>query len=219
LDEFKESVAEAEKAIQLNPNAAEAYFTLGFTHCTEGRVEQSLSYFRKSLELDPLSVQKARVLGIALGILGKGGEARTMLGKMLRIYPENPTVFLSMAESYIFEKNYAKAQEFIDRGLALNPVEPLLLLNQGLVHVFTGRPEQARAMLRKLESLQRETPLIYSQIFIHTALGEIDEAFKALNKASETHVWPFTIKTHPLFAELRKDPRFADFCKNMGIPN
>jgi hypothetical protein len=74
-------------------------------------------------------------------------------------------------------------------------------------------------MLRKLESLQRETPLTYSQIFIHTALGEIDEAFKALNKASETHVWPFTIKTHPLFAELRKDPRFADFCRKMGIPN
>jgi adenylate cyclase len=219
LDEFKESVAEAEKAIQLNPNAAEAYFTLGFTHCTEGRVEQSLSYFRKALELDPLSVQKARAFAIALGIVGKGEEARTMLGKMLRIYPENPTVFLSMAESYIFEKNYANAQEFIDRGLALNPVEPLLLMNQGLVYAFTGRPEQARAVLRKLESLQRETPLIYSQIFIHTALGEIDEAFKALNKASETHVWPFTIKTHPLFVELRKDPRFADFCRKMGIPN
>jgi len=219
LDEFKESVAEAEKAIQLNPNAAEAYFALGFTHCTEGQVEQSLSYFRKSLELDPLSVQKARALAIALGIVGKGGEARTMLGKMLRIYPENPTVFLCMAESYIFEKDYTKAQEFLDRGQVLNPVEPLLLINQGLVYAFTGRPEQARAMLRKLESLQRETPLTYSQIFIHTALGEIDEAFKALNKATETHVWPFTIKTHPLFAELRKDPRFADFCRKMGIPN
>ncbi len=219
LDEFKESVAEAEKAIQLNPNAAEAYFTLGFTHCTEGRVEQSLSYFRKALELDPLSVQKARAFAIALGIVGKGEEARTMLGKMLRIYPENPTVCLCMAESYIFERDYAKAQEFIDLGLALNPVEPILLINQGLVYALTGRHEQAKAMLRKLESLQRETPLIYSQIFIHTALGEIDEAFKALNKASETHVWPFTIKTHPLFAELRKDPRFADFCRKMGIPN
>jgi adenylate cyclase len=219
LDEFKESVAEAEKAIQLNPNSPEAYFTLGFTHCTVGRVEQSLTFFRKALELDPLSVQKARVLAIALGIMGKGEEARTMLRKMLRIYPENPTVCLCMAESYIFEKDYAKAQEFIDRGQALNPVEPLLLLNQGVVYALTGRPEQARAMLRKLESLQRETPLTYSQIFIYTALGEIDEAFKALNKATVTHVWPFHIKTNPLFAELRKDPRFDEFCKKMSIAN
>jgi adenylate cyclase len=219
LDEFKESVAEAEKAIQLNPNSPEAYYTLGFNHCTEGRVEQSLSYFRKALELDPLSLQKARVLAIALGIMGKSEEARPMLGKMLRIYAENPTVWLCMAESYIFDEDYAKAQEYIDRGQALNPVEPLLLINQGLVYAFTGRPEQARGMLRKLESLQRETPLIYSQIFINTALGEMDEAFKALNKATVTHVWPFHIKTHPLFAELRKDPRFADFCRKMGLPD
>jgi TolB-like protein/tetratricopeptide (TPR) repeat protein len=219
LDEFKESVEEAEKAIQINPNAAEAYFALGFTHCTEGRIEQGLSYFWKALELDPLSVQKARILANALGIVGKGEEARTMLNKMRRIYPENPTVYLSLAESYILDKDFPKAQELIDKGQALNPIEPLLLINQGLLYAYTGRPEQARAMLRKLESLQRETPLTYSQIFIHTALGEIDEAFKALNKASETHVWPFTIKTHPLFAGLRKDPRFADFCRKMGIPN
>jgi tetratricopeptide (TPR) repeat protein len=219
LDEFAESVAEAEKAIQLNPNSAEAYFTLGFAHATSARLEQSLGYFRKALELDPLAVQKARVLASVLGIIGRGEEARTMLGKMSRIYPENPTVCLAMAESYIFEKDYARAQEYIDRGHALSPVEPLLLINQGLVYALTGRPEQARAMLGKLESLQRETPWVYSQIFIHTALGEIDEAFKALDKSTVTHVWPFTIKTHPIFGELRKDPRFADFCKKMGIPD
>lgn len=219
LDEFKESVAEAEKAIQLNPNNPEAYFTLGFTRCTEGRVEEGLSYFGKALELDPLSAQKARVLALALGIEGRTEEARTLLRKMLRIYPENPTVCLSMAESYMFDKDYDKAQEFISRGEALNPVDPLLLINQGLLYAYTGRPEQARAMLRKLESLQRETPLIYSQIFIHTALGEIDEAFKALDKATVTHVWPFTIKIHPLFADLRKDPRFVQFCRKLGLQN
>lgn len=219
LDEFEESVAEAEKAIQLNPNSPDASFTLGFTRCTNGMIEESLTYFRKALELDPLSVQKARVLAIVLELAGKGEEARNMLAKMRRIYPENATVYLSLAECYVFEKDFGKAQEFIDRGQALNPVEPLLFVNQGLVYALTGRPEQARATLRKLESLQRETPLIYSQIFIHTALGEINEVFKALNKAAETHVWPFTIKTHPLFAELRKDPRFGEFCKKMGIPN
>ena len=218
LDEFRESLAEAQKAIQLNPNSPEAYFTLGFTHCTEGKVEESLPFFRKAIELDPLSVQKARVLAHALGIAGRGEEARTMLSKMRRIYPENPTVYLSTAESYILDKDFVKAQEFIDKGQALNPVEPLLLMSQGLLYAFTGRPEQARGMLRKLESLQRETPLTFSQIYIYTALGDIDEAFKALDRATETHVWPFTIKTHPLFAELRKDPRFAEFCKKMSLP-
>jgi tetratricopeptide (TPR) repeat protein len=184
-----------------------------------GQDRARLKLFPESLGAGPLVRGKGKSTSLALGIAGRSEEARTILGKMLRIYPENPTVLLSMAESYMFEKKYAKVQEFLDRGLAVNPVETLLLINQGLVYPFTGRPELARAMLRKLESLQRESPSTYSQIFIHTALGEIDEAFKALNKASETHVRPFTIKTHPLFAELRKDPRFADFCKKIGIPN
>ena len=219
LDEFTESVAEAEKAIQLNPNSAEAYFALGFDNGTMGRIDESLAFFRKALELDPLSVQKARNLCIVLSIAGRTEEARTILAKMQHLYPDIPAVYLALAESYLIEKDFGKTQEMLDRGLALNPREPLGLVNQGLLYALTGRPDDARAVLRKLEGLQRETPLIYSQIFIHTALGEIDEAFKALLRASDTHVWPFTIKIHPLFEPLRKDPRFAEFCRKMRIPS
>ncbi|HEX4921830.1 MAG TPA: hypothetical protein VFV92_13965, partial [Candidatus Bathyarchaeia archaeon] len=218
LDEFKESVEEAEKAIQLNPNSSEAYFALALDKGTMGRIDESLVFFRKALELDPLSVQKARNLCLVLGIAGKTEEARNVLAKMQHLYPDNPVVYLALAESYLIEKDFVKTQEMLDRGLALNAREPLGLINQGLLYALTGRPDDARAMLRKLEGLQRETPLIYSQIFIHTGLGEIDEAFKSLLRASDTHVWPFTIKTHPLFEPLRKDPRFAEFCKKMRIP-
>jgi tetratricopeptide (TPR) repeat protein len=137
---------------------------------------------------------------------------------MRQLYPKNPVVYLALAESYILDKEFARAEELLDQGLALNPSEPLGLIQQGVLYASTGRPTEARSVLRKLEGLQRETPLIFSQIFIYTALGEIDSAFEALSKSVNTHVWPFTIKTHPLFAELRKDPRFADFCRKMRIP-
>ncbi len=218
LDRFDESVSEAKRAIDLNPNTAEAYFTLGFDHGTMAQLDESLSLFRKALEMDPLSVQKARVLSLVLGIKGKTEEARTILSKMRQLYPENPTVYLAFGESYLFDKDYGKAQRMLDRGLSINPAEPLGLRDQGVLYALTGKPEQARAMMNKLKSLQRETPLTYSRIFIHSALGELDEAFRALSRASETHVWPFTIKTHPLFAELRRDPRFREFCLKMKIP-
>jgi TolB-like protein/Flp pilus assembly protein TadD len=219
LDRFDESVSEAKKAIELNPNTSEAYFTLGFDHGTIAQLDESIALFRKALELDPLSVQKARVLSLVLGIKGRTEEARTMMSKMRQLYPENPTVYLALGESYLFDRDYGKAQQMLDRGLSINPAEPLGLRDQGVLYALTGRPEEARTVLRKLEGLQRETPLVYSQIFIYAALGELDEAFKALSRASVTHVWPFTIKTHPLFEELRNDPRFGEFCKKMGLPN
>lgn len=218
LDQFDESVLEAKKAIEISPNTADAYFTLGFDHCTMGRLDEGIPLYRKALELDPLSVQKARVLCVVLGIMGKTEESRGILSKMLQLYPENPTVYLALAESYMFDKDYVKAQKMLDRGLALNPVEPLGLINQGLLYALTGKPDEVRGVLKKLEGLQRETPLLYSRIFIHTALGEFDQAFDALSKATETHVWPFTIKTHPLFEQLRKDPRFREFCLKMKLP-
>ncbi len=219
LDRFDESFSEAKKAIELNPNTAEAYFTLGLDHGTMAHLDESIALFRKALELDPLSVQRARVFGLVLGVKGKTEEARTMLSKMRQLYPENPTVYLGLAESYLFDKDYGKAQQMLDRGLSVSPSEPLGLMVQGLVYALTKRPEEARAALMKIEGLKRETPLLYARIFIYTALGELDEAFKALSRASETHVWPFTIKTHPLFVELRKDPRFGEFCRKMGLPD
>jgi hypothetical protein len=39
----------------------------------------------------------------------------------------------------------------------------------------------------------------------------------ALMRGTETHVWPFLIKTLPIFEDVRRDPRFAEFCSKMGI--
>jgi hypothetical protein len=64
---------------------------------------------------------------------------------------------------------------------------------------------------------RHEAVSLYARLFINAALGENDEAFKALSRTTETHSWPMMIKTLPIFAGLRKDPRFADFCLKVGI--
>jgi hypothetical protein len=56
----------------------------------------------------------------------------------------------------------------------------------------------------------------YSQIFNYTGLRELDEAFRALSRATEIYVWPFTIKTHPLFAELRGIPASTSFARKLA---
>jgi hypothetical protein len=46
----------------------------------------------------------------------------------------------------------------------------------------------------------------------------IDEAFEALNRAAELHSWFGLIKYEPLLEGLWNDPRFAEFCKKVGLP-
>ena len=55
------------------------------------------------------------------------------------------------------------------------------------------------------------------EVFIQAALGNLDEAFKALWRQAEINSWFYLTRYFPLLEELRKDPRFLEFCTKVGI--
>jgi hypothetical protein len=83
---------------------------------------------------------------------------------------------------------------------------------------LSGRREEAMDELQDLMKDESESNRVNAQYWIRTALGDIDEAFEALMRAAELRAWFGLIKYEPLFEALRKDPRFPEFCKKVGIP-
>ena len=217
-DRFVESASEAEIAIRSNPNIAEAHSALGLTYSTEGRLEKGLVHLRKALELDPLSVYHARTMALVMGVAGRADEANALMSRMQQLFPDNFLVYLGLADSYMFARDFVTAQKMLDKGLEIGPDEPLLLIDQGLLYAFTGRNEEAEEVLRRIQRNKSESVRLFSQQFIQAALGNTEEAIQALMRGPETHAWPFLIKTLPVFEELRKDPRFKEFSLKMGIP-
>ena len=63
----------------------------------------------------------------------------------------------------------------------------------------------------------RESVRAYTLLFMYAALGDLDEAFGNLMRAAEIHSWPAHIKHTPVFSKLRKDPRFQEFCRMVGL--
>jgi len=146
-----------------------------------------------------------------------GQLALPVLERMNALNPRNPRIHNRFAECYMINGDFDKAQEWITRGLELNTREPLLRLNQGLLYAFTGRKKEAEASREEIQGDKLESVRLYGQLFINAALGNLDEAFKALDRTAETHSWPALIKTLPVFAELRKDPRYTSFCGKVGL--
>src|SRR5207237_3761621 len=117
------------------------------------------------------------------------------------------------------EARIRHCQEMIDTAMKLGPDEPLVNLDQGLIYAFTGRSKEAEETIEYMMTQKSEGARLYGQLFINTALGRLDEAFKALTRQAEIHSWPFNIESHPLFKDLRKDPRYSEFRAKVGLTN
>jgi adenylate cyclase len=217
LDRFEDCISEAETAIRINPSLAEAYLSLGVILATVGNFQEAIVNAKKGYELDPLNENVGLQLAFFLNYSGRAAEALPVLERMNALNPRNARIHNRFAECYMINGDFDKAQEWITRGLELNPREPLLRLNQGLLYAFTGRTKEAEASRKEIQGNKLESVRLYGQLFINAALGNLDEAFKALDRTAETHSWPALIKTLPVFAELRKDPRYASFCSKVGL--
>ena len=89
----------------------------------------------------------------------------------------------------------------------------------GLAYAVSGRHPQALEELRILEGVANERyipPTAFA--LIHGGLGNMDEAFRWMDRAVEQRDAFLTILVvSPTFDELRGDPRFNELVRRIGI--
>jgi adenylate cyclase len=218
MDWFDESRIEMEKAIRINPNLADANRLLGWNYAIFGRFDEAISYLRKACALNPLDAVPASYLIMILRVAGKVEEALNAAEGLKDLHRRNPLVYVRSAHCYLQKKDYAKAFDEIDIGLRFNPDHHWLRTTRGLAYAMSGKKEQAMDELRYLMTDETESNRVHAQVSIQTALGNLDEAFEALMRQAEIHSWWGLIKFDPFCEELRKDPRFSEFCTKVGLP-
>ncbi|HKW05357.1 MAG TPA: adenylate/guanylate cyclase domain-containing protein [Nitrososphaerales archaeon] len=218
-DRFGESVIEASKAVEINPNLAEAYSSLGLAQSATDTLENTMASFRKAYELDPLSFANGENLAAIAMAPGEKELALEVVMRMKELNPENPATYIALARYYIRDKNFVKAQEAIDQAKKLDPDGTGISLGQGILYAASGRRKEAEEMLHDIMERENEDTRLFAQFMINAILGNLDESFEALMKQAEMHTWDFTIRFHPWFEPLRKDPRYQEFCKKVGIPS
>lgn len=216
LDKYDDSILEAEKAIQLNPNISEAHICLGSNRASVN-LEESLAEFQKAYELDPLSYEAIEHLALVYTTLNKTSEALAVLEKFRHLNPRYAKIYVQLANCYMEMKEFSQAQRMLDFCFKLDPNDVEGWIDQGLLCALTGKKDEARAILEDLMKNEKESVRLWAQFWIQNAFGNLDAVFKALMRMGETHDWPFLIKYLSDFKELRKDLRFVEFCKSVGL--
>jgi TolB-like protein/DNA-binding winged helix-turn-helix (wHTH) protein/Tfp pilus assembly protein PilF len=209
--------AEYKRALELNPNYVNAHHWYGDFLAGLGRFDESEAEIRKALELDPL----APVLGVTLAQLycrtGRCELGLEQLNKTLEMYPDFTEAHEAVADIYAHLGRYEESTVEIKKAGRLPEGHALLL--SGYAAARAGRLDEA---LNALHEFDKDTKFLHGPIYLavlYAALGEKDKAFASLERARQGHD-PFMAYFRADFKleALQSDPRYAELCRRMKMP-
>jgi eukaryotic-like serine/threonine-protein kinase len=211
---------ELKRAIELNPNSAEAHNIYAFHLSAIGRAEEAIAEANHAQELDPLSLFISTQRGFALTNARRYDEAIEQFRRVIVLDPNDYRPHLFLAIAYASNNRFAEAIATSERAVVLSSRAPSVLGTMGMCYGLAGRKVEARKTLEELLELNRRryvTPV--AMVHVYIGLGDKDRSFAWLEKAyQERSYFMAYLKVIPLVDPLRTDPRFDDLLRRMGLP-
>jgi tetratricopeptide (TPR) repeat protein len=178
---------------------------------------EAAAMFKRAYELDPLSLSAAEMLASAARWSGDDALAAEVLARMNKIEPDGAKSYLITADHLMERGEFREAQRMLDLAKSADPDEPMTFVSQSLLSALMGKKTEAEEGLKQIPDTSKGFFRLTGAFAVNTALGNLDKAFETLERLAEAHCWPATIRVDPLYPELRRDPRFAEFCSRVGI--
>jgi len=216
--EWKQSEAELVRALELNPNDAEAHRVYALYLQAVSRVEEAVSEVERARELDPLSLLMETALGRALYFARRYEAATTQCRKALELDPTYMLARFNLGRALVESGKVEEAiGEFKKAGRG---GEVLGLAGLGYAYARAGQQDRAQGVLKQLEKLAgRNYVSAYEIAKVHAGLGQKDRAIEWLERAcSERAMGVVAVKMDPVFDSLHPDLRFQALWRRIGLP-
>ena len=210
---------EVRRALELDPNNAEAHYVYGAFLMTRRRFEEAITEYRRREEIDPLSPMNPATVGLGLTAAGRYSEASSALNRALELEPNFVVAHRELAWLYDAtgkgDLAIAESRRAIDLG---DPLGQALLAES---YAVAGRKAQAFAPLK--EAIEQSKRSHFGAMFIalaFDALGDREQTFTWLEASFKDHEAALVyLNSWPLHNDaLRADPRFQDLVRRIGIP-
>lgn len=210
---------EYKRAIELNPQNADArFFYTDVLICTK-RNEEWKAQMQRALELDPLSEFRRTYYGWHLNCLHRYAEAIPIFEKLLPTAPNKAANYLGLWGAFYKQEKYDQALAAA-RGYFTTTGEERLADALGSGGGAAAYREAMRRVGRLMaaESAHRHVPAIrVARMFAHA--GDKDAALEWLEKAYEARESPMThLAVFWDWDSLRSEPRFQALLRKMNLP-
>ena len=201
-----EAIPFFERAIELDPNFALAYDSLGISYSNLNQPKLGADYMRKAFDLRDRVTEREKLRITALyydGVTGELEKANQAYELWIQVYPRDGEPYFLLGGVYMVQGQYEQAAAEIREALRLEP-NSVAYANLGQIYLALNRFEEARqtteeALGRKLEGLPLHLNL-YALAFFQGnptamkqqadwAIGKPSAEDQMLSLESDTEAW------------------------------
>ncbi len=210
---------EFRKAIELNPNYANAHHWYGDYLSAVGRPEEAIAESKRAFELDPLSPIINAWLGWRYYFARRFDQAIDQYRETLEIDPNFVPVHLVLGQAYEQKGMLKEAITELENAASLSQGAPLYAASLAHAYAVAGRRREAETLLHQMnERAQHAYVPSFHVAIIYAGLGRKDETLACLEKGyQERSAWMVWLKVDPRFDFVRSDARFQNLLRRLGL--
>ncbi len=217
--DFKGAEQEHRRAIDLNPNSADARHTYAFYLTYMGRFEQAIPEIRRAEELDPTSVYFSRNVAQVLFFARRYDEAIEQSRRAVDLNPNSGPIYNWMIRAYEMKGDEQGAFAAYLKQAEADGAGPDEIASMKAAFAAGGLKGHWRRALDRL--LKREKSRYVLQINVaalYALLGEKEQALARLQRAVEDrNLYVVALKVEPRWDSYRADPRFVALVQRVGL--
>ena len=212
--DWQRADSEIQLALTLEPNSPTGLMFASTLAAIQGDMALALKYVRQAVARDPLNSDAGELLGENLVSMGEFEEAETALRRVQQLDPSHLNTHWDLGIALLLDNKKLDALGEFERETAEDDRVP----GHALAYFALGRTADAEAALKKAESLASSIGA-YTLAQIYAYRGEPDQAFAWLDRAYKGREASCGfVKSDLLLRNLREDPRFSRFLRQMNLP-
>ena len=178
VEGYAKARKEAEKALELDPNLAEAHAAIGWVKTNyDWDWTGADAAFKRALELEPANADVVRTAAVLASTLGRFDEAITLSHRAIELDPLRVANHINLGINLNYVGRWQEAEEAHRKTLELNPQYPTAHYFLGRIYLAQSKEEEA------LPQMQKEPDPVWRGIGLalaYHAAGKKKEADAAL---------------------------------------
>jgi len=213
---WKAGEASFRKALELNPQNANAHSTFSHLLNMLGRPDEAMKHIETALELDPFNPMIKSFYGVDLMFVHRFNDAIRAFREALELNPTQGVANVNIVDALFLAGREEEAME-MQRNLWNKNIDYSRVLEEGYAEGgFKGACKKlADFMADKFKETYVSTIAISNQ---YIKAGDTSNAILWLEKAFEEHNPNLPYLLSPIYDKLRDNTRFQELAGKMDLP-